>query len=81
MRDQADEIAASLTAATRDRDAIATVLRDVAESFLDYRTLATGEAEQLAEFAGGSAHVVQVPVLETGVGSLADVLAVGEFLW
>src|SRR5690606_22689500 len=49
MTTRADELAAVLAGAPDDRKVVAGVLREVAESFRNYRLVATREAEQFAE--------------------------------
>jgi anion-transporting ArsA/GET3 family ATPase len=81
MTSRADEIAAELARAAGDRAALGGVLREVAESFRNYRLVATREAEQLAELAVDRDLIVTLPALEDDVTSLADVLELGNHLW
>jgi anion-transporting ArsA/GET3 family ATPase len=81
MTSRADEIAAELACAAGDRAALGGVLREVAESFRNYRLVATREAEQLAELAVDRDLIVTLPALEDDVTSLADVLQLGNHLW
>jgi anion-transporting ArsA/GET3 family ATPase len=81
MTARADELAAELSRHPDDRPALAGVLREVAESFRNYRVVATREAEQLAELAVDRELLVTVPALERDITSLADVLQIGEHLW
>jgi anion-transporting ArsA/GET3 family ATPase len=81
MRDDANEIATTLKVAERDHDAMADVLREIADSFLGYRALATRQAEQLAEFASSSDLTLLVPALEEGVSTIADIVELGQRLW
>jgi anion-transporting ArsA/GET3 family ATPase len=81
LRDDADALVATLKVAERDRGAFADVLREIAESFLGYRALATRQAEQLAEFKGASELTLLVPALERGVVSVADIVELGQRLW
>jgi anion-transporting ArsA/GET3 family ATPase len=78
---RADELAAELARVKADRDALAGVLREVAESYRNYRLVATREAEQLAELAVDRDLLVTVPALERDVASLGDVLDIGAHLW
>ena len=64
-----------------DRDAMQGVLREIAESYLNYHVVAAREAEQLAELTVASELVVRVPALERDISSLADVLEVGRHIW
>jgi anion-transporting ArsA/GET3 family ATPase len=81
MRDEADELVAALKIAERDRSAFADVLREIAESFLGYRALATRQAEQLAEFKAASELTLLVPALERGVTSIDDIVELGQRFW
>ncbi|HUP71512.1 MAG TPA: ArsA-related P-loop ATPase [Acidimicrobiales bacterium] len=81
LRDEADELAATMKIAERDRAAFADVLREVADSFLGYRALATRQAEQLAEFGTASELTLLVPALEEGVSSISDIVELGQRLW
>jgi anion-transporting ArsA/GET3 family ATPase len=81
MTSRADEIAAELARVAGDRAALGGVLREVAESFRNYRLVATREAEQLAELAVDRDLIVTLPALEDDVASLADVLQLGNHLW
>jgi anion-transporting ArsA/GET3 family ATPase len=78
---RADELAVELARVKADRDALAGVLREVAESYRNYRVVATREAEQLAELDIDRELVVTVPALERDVASLGDVLEIGRHLW
>ena len=81
MKDEADEITAAMKIADRDRAAFADVLREIADSFLGYRALATRQAEQLAEFGSSADLTLLVPALEEGVSSIADIVELGQRLW
>jgi anion-transporting ArsA/GET3 family ATPase len=81
LRDDADTLVAALKVAERDRAAFADVLREIADSFLGYRALATRQAEQLAEFKAASELNLLVPALEGGVVSIADIVELGHGLW
>lgn len=81
LRDDAEDLAARMKIAERDRAAFADVLREIADSFLGYRALATRQAEQLAEFASASELTLLVPALEEGVSSISDIVELGRQLW
>jgi anion-transporting ArsA/GET3 family ATPase len=81
LRDDADDLAASMKIAERDRAAFADVLREIADSFLGYRALATRQAEQLAGFGSASELTLLVPALEEGVSSISDIVELGQRLW
>jgi anion-transporting ArsA/GET3 family ATPase len=81
MTARAGDFARELAGAADDRAALAGVLREIAESFRNYRLVATREAEQLAELAVDRDLTVTVPALDRDVASLADVLELGRHLW
>ena len=81
LKDEADDITATMKIAERDRAAFADVLREIADSFLGYRALATRQAEQLAEFGSSADLTLLVPALEEGVSSIADIVELGQRLW
>ncbi len=81
LRDEADGLASTMKIGERDRAAFADVLREIADSFLGYRALATRQAEQLAEFGSASELTLLVPALEEGVTSIADIVELGQRLW
>jgi anion-transporting ArsA/GET3 family ATPase len=81
MSERADELAAQLAAGPADEAVVAGVLREVAESFRNYRLVATREAEQLAELSVARDLIVSVPAMERDITSLREVLALGSHLW
>jgi anion-transporting ArsA/GET3 family ATPase len=81
MKTDAEALATLVSKRVGDRDAMEGVLREIAESYLNYRVVAAREAEQLAELAAPADLVVRVPALERDIASLADVLEVGRHLW
>ena len=64
-----------------DRDAMAGVLREIAESYLNHRVVAAREREQLGELSVPRSQIVTVPALSGDISSLADVLEIGTHLW
>jgi len=68
-------------AATAERDVLARVLAEVAESFLNYRVVATREAEQRAELARVPEVVAAVPYLDTDIADLSGLVAMGRAVW
>ena len=60
---------------------VARVLREVGESFLNYRVVATREAEQQAELARKPEIVASVPYFESDIFDLAGLLRLGEQIW
>jgi anion-transporting ArsA/GET3 family ATPase len=78
LGERADEIAARLPT---DPELTATVLREVAESFVNFSLVARREAEQRDELAPGTEVVVAAPAMEHDVANLAGLLALGETIW
>jgi len=62
-------------------DVLARVLREVGESFLNYRVVATREAEQQKELAIVPEIVCSAPFFETDIYDLAGLLRLGERIW
>ncbi|HEY5153454.1 MAG TPA: ArsA-related P-loop ATPase, partial [Acidimicrobiales bacterium] len=60
---------------------VARVLREVGESFLNYRLVATREAEQRAQLAGKPEIVASVPYFDADISDLAGLLRLGEQIW
>jgi anion-transporting ArsA/GET3 family ATPase len=85
MEANAEEFAAALARSMRlgadDLGVLATTLREVAESFLDYRVVASREAEVAALLRVVADDLVRVPALERDVTSLAELLVLGDHLW
>jgi len=77
----ADKVAAQLPASIGEADDVARVLREVGESFLNYRVVATREAEMRAELARVPDLVCTAPYLDSDVYDLAGLLRVGRQLW
>jgi anion-transporting ArsA/GET3 family ATPase len=61
--------------------AAAPVLAEVAESFLNYRVVATREAEQRAELTTHADLVASVPALSDDIHDLAGLLEMGSRFW
>jgi hypothetical protein len=57
------------------------VLREVGASFLNYRVVATREAEQQTEMAHVPDIVATVPFFETDIYDLAGLLRLGASFW
>jgi anion-transporting ArsA/GET3 family ATPase len=57
------------------------VLKEVGESFLNYRVVATREAEQRGELAGAPDVVAAAPFFETDIYDLAGLLRMGGRIW
>jgi hypothetical protein len=64
-----------------DVEGAARVLEEVAESFLNYRVVATREAEQRAELAAQADLVASVPALSDDVHDFAGLVTMGEEFW
>jgi len=64
-----------------DDAAVARVLGEVGESFLNFRVVATREAEQRAELAAGADVVATVPYADHDITDLAGLLELGASLW
>jgi anion-transporting ArsA/GET3 family ATPase len=60
---------------------VARVLREVGESFLNYRVVATREAEQRKELGRVPEIVAAAPFFETDIYDLAGLLRLGESIW
>ncbi len=78
LADRSEEIAARLDT---DPAITAPMLREVAESFLNFSLVARREAEQRDELAHSPEVVASAPVFETDVTNLAGLLALGEAIW
>lgn len=82
---QLDRDAAKFAAALPDAlgpvDRVERVLHEIGESFLNYRVVATREAEQQQEMAHVPDIVCTVPFFETDIYDLAGLLKLGERFW
>jgi anion-transporting ArsA/GET3 family ATPase len=72
---------AGVAAAAGLTDDDAAVLEEVAESYLNYRVVATREAEQRAELAAHADLVASVPALSDDIHDLAGLLDMGSRFW
>ena len=79
-RDSA-KVAAALPGDLGDHDDVERVLHEVGESFLNYRVVATREAEQQKEMAHVPDIVCTVPFFDTDIYDLAGLLRLGQQLW
>lgn len=75
------EIAAGLSADLGEPADVERVLHEVGESFLNYRVVASREAEQQKEMAHVPDIVCTVPFFETDIYDLEGLLKLGEQLW
>jgi anion-transporting ArsA/GET3 family ATPase len=80
-----DEVATALVAGDGAElgpaDQVARVLREVSQSFLDYRVVATREREQAAELGRYAEVVVAAPYLDHDIADLGGLLALGQRIW
>jgi anion-transporting ArsA/GET3 family ATPase len=77
----AGKVAAQLPESLGARDNLERVLREVGESFLNYRVVATREAEQRAELASIPDVVATAPFFESDIFDLAGLLRLGAQIW
>ena len=78
---QADDVAAEVAPGVGDADDVATVLREVGESFLNYQVVANREQEQRAELARTPDVVATVPYFDHDIADLAGLLRLGDAIW
>jgi anion-transporting ArsA/GET3 family ATPase len=79
---KADPIAIELAeAGAGESEQIARVLREVGESFLNYRVVATREAEQRKELGRVPEVVTAAPFFETDIYDLGGLLRMGDRIW
>jgi anion-transporting ArsA/GET3 family ATPase len=79
---KADPIADEITHAELGSvDHVARVLREIGESFLNYRVVATREAEQRKELGRVPEVVASAPFFETDIYDLGGLLRLGERIW
>ncbi len=81
LRADPGAVAARLPDGLGDPDDLARVLEEIASSFLDYRVVATREAEQRKELAAVPDALATVPFFEADIHDLAGLLRLGEQLW
>jgi anion-transporting ArsA/GET3 family ATPase len=77
----AEEIAASVGDEVGPAPAVARVVREVGNSFLNYQVVATREAEQRAELARTPEVVASVPYFDADIHDLAGLIRLGEAVW
>ena len=75
------ETVAAAGAPPLDTTALARVLGEVGESYLNFQVVATREAEQRAELAADTDVVATVPYADHDITDLAGLLELGESLW
>jgi anion-transporting ArsA/GET3 family ATPase len=74
-------IAAAAADRVEDTEQVARVLKEVAESFLNYRLVASREAEEAARLGTPAEVVATVPYLADDIHDLAGLLVIGDHLW
>jgi anion-transporting ArsA/GET3 family ATPase len=81
MCERADAVAEALPSSLGDGAVLARVVKEVGESFLNYRVVATREAEQRGELGRAPDIVAAAPYLDTDVFDLAGLLGLGAHIW
>jgi anion-transporting ArsA/GET3 family ATPase len=81
LRSDGAALAAGLGPDAGEPAAVARVLREAGEGFLNFNVVAKREAEQRAELANRPDIVVAVPFFETDIYDLAGLLELGRVLW
>jgi anion-transporting ArsA/GET3 family ATPase len=81
LAERSGDIAGKLDQDVGDAALVARVLREVGESFLNYRVVATREAEQRAELGRVPDVVASAPYLDSDIADLAGLLRVGATIW
>jgi len=85
VADRLDRDAAPVAEAVADRVPDVTqatrVLNEVAESFLNYRLVASREAEEAARLGAKAEVVATVPYLADDIHDLAGLIRIGAYLW
>jgi len=81
LEDDAKTVADAIAGAGEDRDQLARVLTEVAESWLRFSVVAHREAEQRAELAVAPEVVAAVPFFEDDIADLRGLLQLGEKIW
>lgn len=78
---EGDKVAAALPDELGAPERVARVLREIGGSFLNYRVVATREAEQRAELAREPEIVATAPYFDSDIADLAGLLRLGERVW
>ncbi len=88
IRERADELAVDLSpalagvdAVLADRDQIARVLAEVAESYLNFQVVALREMEERAMLSVAPDVLATVPFFDTDIYDLAGLVRLGEQIW
>jgi anion-transporting ArsA/GET3 family ATPase len=78
---EAESLAKAVGEDVGPTDAVARVIREVGNSFLNYQVVATREAEQRAELARTPEVVASVPYFDADIHDLAGLIRLGEAAW
>lgn len=81
MSTESDRVAGELPAELGATDAVGRVLREIGESFLNYRVVATREAEQQKDLAHAPEIVATAPYFDHDIADLGGLLELGERIW
>lgn len=81
LKTNAADVVSQLPPDLGDPAQVERVLREVAESFRNYRLIAQRETEQRAELAAVPQVVVTVPYFDADITDLTGLIRLGEFLW
>jgi anion-transporting ArsA/GET3 family ATPase len=81
LRGDGRALAAELGPDAGEPAAVARVLREVGESFLNFGVVAKREAEQRAQLGARPDVLVAVPFFDTDIYDLAGLLRLGRILW
>jgi anion-transporting ArsA/GET3 family ATPase len=77
----AEKVAAALPDQLGPEEQVGRVLREVGDSFLNFRVVAEREAERRAELATVPEVVAVAPYLETDIHDLSGLLTLGQHIW
>jgi anion-transporting ArsA/GET3 family ATPase len=77
----ADQLAKAVGTDAGPPDAVARVVREVGNSFLNYQVVAAREAEQRAELARTPEVVASVPYFDADIHDLTGLIRLGEAVW
>ncbi len=81
MSEEPESIAIQLDSAFSNRDLVTRVIKEIADSYLNYSLVAKREEKERAELAVAPDHLCTVPFMETDIYDLAGLLKVGNAIW
>ncbi|CAN5533180.1 ArsA family ATPase [soil metagenome] len=81
MCKDADAVAAEVADGVGEPDAVARVLTEVGNGFLNFQVVAKREAEQQAELGNAAEVMASVPYFDDDIADLAGLLELGEQIW